>query len=143
MKKLINLCLTSCVLSLTGVAAHSDVYVIVHPSNTSELDKKIIKKIYLGKSRKFDSGGRAVPFALSDDNETTKEFNKEVLNKSSAQLKSYWSKLIFTGKGAPPKAFDRDEDVIEAVRNNPNAIGYISKMDGTDGTRVVDSFSKK
>jgi len=110
------------------------VTVIVHPSNTSTLDKNEIKKIFLGKIKKFSNGEEAIPVDLTQG-DARSQFISTVINKSETQLKAYWSKLIFTGKGQAPKSVDSEAELIKLVSQNPNLIGYIS-----DG--AVDSSVK-
>lgn len=114
--------------------------VIVHPSNADALDQGAIAKIFLGKSTKFPGGSKAVPIALTTGTPACDEFNDKVLGKSSSQLKSYWSKLVFTGKGTPPKEMSTDQDVIDLISANPNMIGYISSGAATDAVKVIGSF---
>ena len=114
--------------------------VIVHPSNADALDQATISKIFLGKSSKFPGGSKAVPVALAEGASAAEEFNDKVLGKSSSQLKSYWSKLVFTGKGTPPKEVASDQDVIDLISANPNMIGYVSSGSATGAVKVVGSF---
>ncbi len=142
MKKFFSVCLISMAFVCSSVCARSEVVVIVHASNTAEIDQKTISKIYLGKAKRFPGGGDAKPIGLKDGSDTTEEFNEVVLNKKSAQLKSYWSKLVFTGKGTPPQQLETDAEVIELVKSTPNAIGFISSGDGVSGVRVVGKFER-
>lgn len=135
MKKFIA---TACLLFTS--ATFAEVAVIVHPSNASALDKNTITRIFLGKSKSFPNGDQAVPVNQKDSAAQTSEFNSKVLNKSSSQLKAYWSKLVFTGKGTPPKDLDSNEDVIKLVSTNPNLIGYVDAASVTDGVKVVGTF---
>lgn len=98
--------------------------VIVHPSNTSELSSNDIKRIFLGKKKKFANGDLAIPLALDNGSTTSSEFKKTILKKSSAQYKSYWARRIFTGRGSPPKTI-ASQDMIKRVSENPQYIGYI------------------
>ena len=121
------------------LSAQAQVSVVVHPSNSAELDKVEVSRIFLGKSKSFPNGSEAVPVSLADGSAGQAEFNEKVLNKSASQLKAYWSKLVFTGKGTPPKAVDTDADVLELVANNPNLVGYITGAP-TDNVKVIATF---
>lgn len=112
------------------------VNIIVHPSNSAALDKQSISRIYLGKAKSFPGGGQAVPIENSSN---AAEFNSNVLNKSDSQLKAYWSKLIFTGKGQPPKKVGTDAEVIALIAANPNMIGFIAG-EGDGSVKVVGQF---
>ena len=126
--------------SLCSSMAFADVAVIVHPSNEDSLDKSTISRIFLNKAKTFPSGVQAEPLALSGDQPASDEFNSKVLNKSTAQLTAFWSKLVFTGKGQPPAEFSSDADIISAVAANPNAIGYVDAGSVDDSVRVVATF---
>ncbi len=142
MKKLLSVCLIAVACVCASVSASSEVVVIVHSSNTSEIDQKAISKIFLGKAKNFPGGGSAVPIGLKEGSATTEEFNEVVLNKKASQLKSYWSKLVFTGKGTPPQQLDTDAEVIDVVKGDPNAIGFISTGEGVSGVRIVGKFER-
>ena len=136
MKNLIILTLilfASCSLSAA-------VDVVVHPSNANAIDAGEIKKIFTGKSKSFADGTKALPLTQADGNPATDEFNQNVLNKSSSQLKAYWSKLVFTGKGTPPKEAANDAEVVSLVASNPNLIGFVTQGAADGSVKVVQSF---
>jgi ABC-type phosphate transport system substrate-binding protein len=117
----------------------SAVSVVVHPSNTASLDNSTIKKIFLGKIKSFPSGGEAIPIDL-ESGAAKDEFLAKVIKKNDSQLKAYWSKLIFTGKGQAPKAVASEQEVINLVKANPNIIGYVSDGAVTADVKVVAKF---
>jgi ABC-type phosphate transport system substrate-binding protein len=126
--------------SLCCNVAFVEVAVIVHPGNGDALDKDSISRLFLNKAKAFPSGTQAEPIALEEGQAATEEFNGKVLNKSAAQLTAFWSKLVFTGKGQPPKALANDAAVISAVAANPGAIGYVDASAVNDSVRVVATF---
>jgi ABC-type phosphate transport system substrate-binding protein len=84
--------------------------------------------------KKKDLGGvSVVPIDQGEGNPARTDFYANVIKKSEAQLKSYWSRLIFTGKGQAPQVVGGDAEVKNMVANNPNIIGYIDEgaVDGT------------
>ncbi|NVK23675.1 MAG: phosphate ABC transporter substrate-binding protein [Gammaproteobacteria bacterium] len=132
----------ACLLALTLIAplAQADIAVIVHPSNADALDESTISRIFLGKMKSFPGGGQAIPLNQDEGSATTGEFNSKVLNKSGSQLKAYWSKLVFTGKGTPPKAVSTDAEVISLVSSNPNIIGYVDAGAVTGDVKVIANY---
>lgn len=134
MKKL----LTLAVLSLFCSQALA-LSVIVHPSNAASLDQRAISKIFLGKLKEFPNGNKAVPISLSEGNKTQQAFVENVLKKSPNQLTAYWSKLLFTGKGQPPKQVGGDAEMIALIAANPNMIGFIEGA-GDSSVKVIGSF---
>ena len=119
--------------SLLISVAQADVVVVVHPSNSQNLSADDIQRLFLGKLKSFPGGGEANPVNLREGQPAREQFNQQFLNKSESQLKAYWSQLVFTGKGTPPKELDNDDAVKAHVASNPSGIGYIdaSKVDGS------------
>ena len=117
-----------------------DIAVIVNPANANVVSADDLNRLFLGRASSFADGSKATPLNLSEGQVARDEFDSKVLNRSSAQLKAYWSKLVFTGKGTPPKEMADDAAVKAAVAADPNAIGYISSgsVDGT--VKVVTTF---
>ncbi len=113
--------------------AFAEVAVIGHPSNANALDEAAVSKIFLGREKSFADGKSVVPLSLAESSPASTAFNDAVLKKSSSQLKAYWSKLVFTGKGTPPKEIATDEEMIKLVATNPSVIGYVdaSKVDAS------------
>ena len=91
-----------------------------------------VVKVFLGKKK--DLGGvSAIPVDQDEGSAARTDFYSNIVKKSEAQLKSYWSRLIFTGKGQAPQVVGGDADIKSMVANNPNIIGYIDEgaVDGT------------
>jgi ABC-type phosphate transport system substrate-binding protein len=130
------------ILSLIGASysALADIAVVVHPNNSNALDESSISRLFLGKSQSFPDGSSAKPVNQEDSAAITDDFNDKVLNKSAAQLKAYWSKLVFTGKGIPPEVVSSDADVIKLVASDPNAIGYVDVSAIDDTVKVVSKY---
>ncbi|WP_233520584.1 type 2 periplasmic-binding domain-containing protein [Flocculibacter collagenilyticus] len=126
--------------ALISHSVFAEVAVIVHPSNANTMDEGAISRIFLGKAKSFPDGSQVVPISLAESSDTTKEFNKNVLNKSSSQLKAYWSKLVFTGKGTPPRAMDSEEEMIKLISTNPSMIGFVSSDKVTGDVKVLGKF---
>lgn len=136
MKQLINVIL----LAVFSFPCLAEVAVIVHPSNSADLDRSKISKIFLGKQKKFSGGATVIPISQNADQDVKNQFDKKVLSKSASQLKAYWSKLLFTGKGQPPKEMMNDKEVISLVSSNPNIIGYIDAKSVDNSVKVVATF---
>ena len=128
------------VASLVSLMANAELAVVVHPSYADAISQDDIVKIFLGKAKTFPNGSPAVPINQEDSQSATDEFNNKVLGKSSTQLKAYWSKLVFTGKGTPPKEATNDAQVLELIANNPNMIGYLDASALSADVKVVARF---
>ncbi len=120
--------------SLLSANCLAEVAVIVHPSASfAELSEDDIGRLFLGKAKNFPNGEAAIPVNQDEGSATRDKFNDSVVKKNAAQLKAYWSQLVFTGKGTPPKDVGKDADVKKLVSSNPNMVGYVdaSAVDGS------------
>lgn len=125
---------------LWSYSAAAEVSVIVHKDNMDSMDSDYVKRIFLGKLKGFPSREQAIPLDLPDGNSTREVFLNTFLNKSQTQYSAFWSRVVFTGKGTPPKPVDNESDMIDLVSNNPNLIGFVDSKNVTSDVRVVIKF---
>lgn len=126
--------LASVTLGALAGAAHADVVVVVSAkSAVSTLTQDQVSDIFLGKAATFPQGGQAVPIDLAPGAMNREIFYTKVTGRTAVQLKSYWAKQSFSGKGTAPKAVAGDDEVKKLIAANPNTIGYIDKLK-VDGT---------
>jgi ABC-type phosphate transport system substrate-binding protein len=124
---------TLAALGFCATASIADVVVVVSAkSQVVALSKGQVADIFLGKSARFPDGSSAVPIDQAEGAAVRDEFYNSITGKSAAQIKAHWSKIIFTGRGQPPKAVSSSA-ARELVAANPQAICYIerSAVDGS------------
>jgi ABC-type phosphate transport system substrate-binding protein len=129
-----------CIGALFSINAMAEVAVIVNPANASTITSEDIAKLYLGKTKKFSNGNNAVPLDQKEGTDIRISFLENIVGKDESQMKSYWSRLIFTGKGVPPKVTESDAETKELVSRNPDVIGYIDSSAVDDSVKVVTTF---
>src|SRR5688572_6623527 len=126
-KTAITLLLLSIVMLSAGTA-NAAVKIVVHGSNSvSSITKAKAADLFLKRVTRWDNGRAVTPVDLSDKNPTRGAFSKELLGKEVPWVKSYWQKMIFSGRATPPVELSSDNEVLEFVRNNADAIGYVSE----------------
>ena len=118
----------------------ADIAVVVNPANANAVSADDLNRLFLGRTSNFADSSKATPLNLAEGHVARDEFDSKVLNRSAAQLKAYWSKLVFTGKGTPPKELADDAAVKAAVAADVTAIGYISSSSVDGSVKVVASF---
>lgn len=124
-------------LLLAPLSVNAAIAVVVHPSNQTSLTQEDLVRLYTGKLSAFPDGSSAVPVNLADSVALRADFDQKALGRSSSQVKAYWSKLVFTGKGTPPKEVVSDNEVLTLVASNPNLIGYVSAAAVSDKVKVL------
>ena len=119
-------------------ASRADVAVIVHPDNPiGSITETYISRIFLGKTESFPDKGKATPIEHKEGSSLKKAFHTGVTRKNPNQLNAYWSRLIFTGKGTPPKVVRNDKKVKSLVSSNTDYIGYIDSANVDGSIKVV------
>lgn len=123
-------------LSAEGTAA--DVVAVVSANNpVTALSKNQVVDIFLGKVSRFPDGSQAMPIDQVEGSAAHDAFYAKFAGKSPAQLKAHWSKIIFTGRGQPPRAVANSSEVKKRVAGNPGAIGYIEQNMVDDSVKVL------
>ncbi|MGV3743094.1 MAG: phosphate ABC transporter substrate-binding protein [Burkholderiaceae bacterium] len=136
--KRIQVCAAGAMLSLAFHANAAEVVPVVSvKSNVNGLSNNQVVDIFLGKSSRFPNGDPAIPIDQAEGSEIRDAFYMQFASKSAAQIKAYWSKIIFTGKGQPPRELSPSERVKRALAENPYHIGYIERSEVDENVRVV------
>jgi hypothetical protein len=60
-----------------------------------------------------------------------------LVNKSPAEISSYWARLVFSGKTSPPFQVPDAQTAVELAQSNPNAIAYVHRSSLNPGVKVV------
>lgn len=137
MKTFINSVIALGLAAVIGVV-QAEVAVIVHPSSgVDSLSEDDVARLFLGKTKSFPNGNQAVPINQNEGSATRDKFNEAVCKKNASQYKAYWSQLVFTGKGTPPKEGGDDAAVKALVAATPNAISYVDASAVDASVKVV------
>lgn len=113
--------------------------VIVHPDNpVPQLRREQVVDIFMGRRLTFPQGSDIVlPLDQAPDSTTRAAFYQALVGKSVAQVNAYWARLLFTGRATPPRVLQTPAAILKAVRENPDAIGYIDSDDPPPGVKTV------
>lgn len=121
-----------------GAPAFGEVVVVVSQQNPVQtLTRTQLLNIFMGRPNQLANGKRAMPLDQAEGRPLREAFYREVLGKSNAEIKAHWSKIVFTGRGQPPRQFANDDEVKRFLAGNPDAIGYIDAASRTGELRIV------
>jgi len=137
-KLLLQLLLTLVASALVCPQAYADKLVVITArENVEELSVDDVARIFLGKVTRYPSGAEVVPLDLDPSDPGFARFARLVLKKSPAQLKAYWSKRVFTGKGKPPRRVATRAALLELVESHPRYLAYLNADDADNGVRWI------
>jgi ABC-type phosphate transport system substrate-binding protein len=111
-----------------SATASAEVVVIVSARNPlPALTPDQVAAIFLGQAGRFPGGMEAVALDQRLGSHERAQFYAQVTGKTPALLKAHWSKMVFTGRGQPPREAADNASVRRMVADNPAMIGYIER----------------
>lgn len=127
-------------LTQACTAAWADLAVVAHPeTRVASLDRAQLINIYMGRYRELPGGEAALPvdlIALRD------RFYRVLVNKDPAEINSYWARLVFSGQVSPPLQLESVGEVLEYVRRNPGALGFVDQTDVPADLKIVSILAE-
>jgi hypothetical protein len=123
--------LKSLVIAVAGLLtthANADFYLVVPASNPQRsMTQKEAIDLFMGRTRAFANGDFALVFDLPRDSQTRAAFYQLLTGMNQAQVNSYWARLMFSGQSMPPQPLPDEAAMVNIVKRNPSAIGWLSK----------------
>ncbi|HEY0063098.1 MAG TPA: phosphate ABC transporter substrate-binding protein [Telluria sp.] len=117
-----------CAVAMNQASAAGELVVIVSSKNpVTALRQEQVADIFLGQIASFPGGAEAVAIDQGIGSPERDEFYARVASKTRPLVKAYWTKMIFTGRGQPPREAGNAANVRKMVADNPALIGYIDK----------------
>jgi len=111
---------------LSPVNVYAEIAVIANlESNIVKLTQRQITDIYMGRQQYLKNGQKLIPLDQSENSAIRAEFYHLLTGKPISMINAYWARLLFTGRALPPMLVEDNQAMLEAVKNNANAIGYL------------------
>lgn len=130
--------LLASLVTLPALAQSSDLVVV---SSASKAPPKVsgdeLSAIFMGTAKAFGNGERAVPIDQKAGTPAYAGFYQKAAGKTESQMKAYWSRIMFTGKGQPPQEGGDGAAVKKLISANPNMVGYIEASLVDASVRVI------
>ncbi|MFV1873349.1 MAG: hypothetical protein ACMZ64_08530 [Oleiphilus sp.] len=122
-----------CLLSFTALIAtplcsadEDTIHVIMNEaSGLSDLGKKHVMSLFLGRARNFPNGMLAKPFDHQTGSSIRAQFFESLTGKQISDIDAYWARLSYSGRAFPPKSLAGLEIVLQEVSANKQAISYV------------------
>ncbi|NEX59489.1 phosphate ABC transporter substrate-binding protein [Noviherbaspirillum galbum] len=128
-------------VALSGLAPSraqaQTVVVVAAASPVNVLSAAQVANVFLGKRVALPGGVELVPLDQPEDSAIRHDFYLKVVGRSPELMKAHWSRLLFTGKGEPPRELPNGAGVRRAIAADPRYVGYLDKSAVDAGVKIV------
>jgi ABC-type phosphate transport system substrate-binding protein len=112
--------------------------IVVNEKNpAASLTRSEVARMFMKKITEWPDGADVAPVDQERTSATRDSFSREIHQKDADAISAYWQTLVYSGRETPPPVRKSDAEVVDFVRSNPGAIGYVSASAATDGVKVV------
>ncbi|MBK7002627.1 MAG: hypothetical protein IPH35_22535 [Rhodoferax sp.] len=124
-------------LAFASPVVHGEIVVVVAlDSPLQQMTIREVSDIYLGRL-KAAAGEKLLVLDHPREGALRERFFKQVNGMDLRRLNAYWARLQFSGETQPPVSLDDSKSVLEMVRRNRHAIGYVDASAVDKSVRTV------
>jgi ABC-type phosphate transport system substrate-binding protein len=138
MKSPLFMMILALLLFSEGVSAQSFKTIVNSGNSTVSLTKKEASDLFLKKKTKWADGTEVKPVDLITASKTREDFSQEVHGKNIQAIKRYWQQMAFLGTTSAPPEKSSETDVVDYVKKNIGAIGYVSLGANIEGVKTIN-----
>ena len=121
-------------VAATTSALGADVYVVVRADSRLSLEE--VREVYLGE-KEFSRGVRLIPV---DNQSAQAEFTVKALAMDVQRYSQLWVKKAFRDALTPPTLIANDLEVMDFVKRNRGAIGYVLSVPRDKDILVIGKY---
>ncbi|MGR8929072.1 MAG: hypothetical protein ACU836_00425 [Gammaproteobacteria bacterium] len=119
----------------TPSSAERTIVVVTHSNSTlTTLSQDEVTALFLGKY-KSSHDVLVKPFDNTDSH-LRERFYLAIADMSAMRVKAYWSRIVFSGQGRPPKEIS-PADAATVLANETNALTYLREDQVTDDMKIL------
>lgn len=100
-------------------------------------DRTDLRAVFTLRKRQWRSGQPIKVYVLPDQDPVHEDFVKGKLHLFPYQLRQIWNRLVFSGTGVAPVQLENQAQILEAVAEDPYAIGYVNGGELPDTVKEV------
>jgi hypothetical protein len=141
--RFISVFLLLCVGILATAQDNSLTVVANEKGAPAEMKMSELKSVLMGEKQRWSNGIKVVIVLMKTSTPVGTLVSKKVYDMSGDEVKGFWLKISFAGKGDAPKFCNTVEELLTYVSENPGAIGVLDKMTDTHDVKVVSVDGKK
>lgn len=141
MRSLLNPLLFLCLFLTAGAASADLVVVSSSKSGIDRLSRQEVVYLFMGRLHQLPSGVQAVPLDAAVNSPERADFYRLLVNKDLAEIRAYWSRLVFSGGSRPPQVVDSKEELMRLLNSYPGTIAYIERSKVDPRLRILFDFN--
>jgi ABC-type phosphate transport system substrate-binding protein len=115
------------VFAATTVEAAGFKVVVNQSNSTTTLSKTDMSAIYLKRQTRWPAGGKIEMVDQKEKSEARDAFLADVLGRDAIWVNNHWQRIVFTGRGAPPRTMKSESEVLDFVRSQAGGIGFVAE----------------
>lgn len=129
--------ITSLLLLALPLMAPAELVIVTgNNSAITSLSENEIRQLFSGQLRSV-SGQRVQPLDLPGNDQNREQFYRKLMGRSPDQMRAYWTRLIFTGQGQPPREVSSTLELTTLAASSPEYIGYLPASQVNERVRVI------
>jgi hypothetical protein len=98
---------------------------------------KDIRAIFSMRKRMWPNNRQIKVYVLPDNNSLHKDFVINKLHLFPHQIRLIWDRLTFSGTGNTPTEVASEQEMLEKIEKNSDAIGYITSVPKNENVRLL------
>ena len=128
---------------LVSISFGQTVMIVNSANSVTSMTRSEAANFFLGNTTKWAGGEKAVPVDQKKSNPAGAAFLEKIVKMTESNFKKEWMSKLLSGEAEPLLLKSSDADVIEFVKANAGAIGYVSASSVVNGVKVVAVDGKK
>ncbi len=129
-----------CILLLVAIvsSAIGQTILIVNSANPDEgITRAEVSNIFLGNTSKWSNGVAIKPVDQKKATNAGTAFLAMIVKMTESAYNNLWVEKMLSGEADPPINLSSDAEVVEFVKVNAGAVGYISSSTPHEGVKVL------
>jgi ABC-type phosphate transport system substrate-binding protein len=112
--------------------------IVVNPDNPlTVVDRADLARVFMKMVTSWPNGTPATAIDQPRTAAVRAAFSRDVHKMDVDAVVARWATLVYAGREMPPPVKASDQEVLDFVRHNPGAVGYVSTEAPTEGVKVI------
>lgn len=125
-------------LALPCLASGADFVLVANPSvKAASVPRSQLARFFFRQATAWPDGEHVKPVDQVRTSEVRQAFTRQVLKRTLAEVETFWTQAIFSGKAVPPPQKKSDDEVLAYVRETPGAVGYVTASASLEGVKSL------